>query len=277
MSQIWTRQDDEIYHGSAVRNGGEHLSFSCLKLFMDSPATLKRSIGGENIKCPTDAMMKGTAFHKECLEQEKAYWEFRDEDYTSGGRIGTKSTTKAFKDSAKIRGIPIYNRKEMNTHIQMVKSFDAHDYVQSIMENAVCEVVIRHGETVSCQSKIDILNEEKNIIADIKTCQSLANFPKDIRNRKYDMQLGYYRRIYTHLTGNLPDCYLIAVEKDWPHQCALWRVEDYLLEANQLLIEVELQKFLNCREFNSWETGYEKPLDYPTEAFNYARGHPYGT
>ena len=269
----WIEQTDEQYNENRFTGGGDDMDHSSFKVWQDNPAKAYAMHNGEGRTKTTEPMYHGTCFHGDTLLDDRSDWNIWPEHlYDKAGRRNTRCEEgKALKEEHQhwLNADDIYMLENMKLSVH------SHPYARDLMDGAVFEKVIKSGETVPCMAKVDILNVTKSRIADLKSCQSVLKFHHDIRTRKYDQQLAYYRRIWYHLTGEWFECFIIAVEKTWPFTCGIFEIADHLLEVNHLQIETDLQKFLNESQFDSWPTRFERPILYPTETYNYAKGRPY--
>lgn len=66
------------------------------------------------------------------------------------------------------------------------------------------------------KARLDLVNEERNIVADIKTTstKSTKDFLSDSLNRNYPVQFLHYAKPLLEIHGVVPDIFAIAIETD---------------------------------------------------------------
>lgn len=107
---------------------------------------------------------------------------------------------------------------------------------------------------VKCKAKLDISNPAFN--ADIKTCQDAGprQFIRDAWNYDYYRQAAIYN--YGSSKNFLKDFFFIAVEKEPPFACAVYKCTPELLEYGFNEYEELIDRFWACKAKNIWP-GYE--------------------
>ena len=89
------------------------------------------------------------------------------------------------------------------------------------------------------QAKIDWLGAD--YIADLKTCQNLKQFETSWMRFRYDLQAAFYQRIVSPVKP--VDVYFIAIEKQFPHLCAVYKMSEPTLWAAQEQLDELLQEY----------------------------------
>lgn len=107
---------------------------------------------------------------------------------------------------------------------------------------------------VKCKSKLDIFNPAYN--ADIKTCVDAGprQFIRDAWYYDYYRQAAMYN--YGSSKNHLKDFFFIAVEKEPPYGCAVYKCTRDLLEYGFNEYEELVDRFRTCKARNVWP-GYE--------------------
>lgn len=266
---------DAEYHKSSFRNGGDYFSNSCLKLFARSPAILHQTRLGLLPWGSTDALRMGSLTHMIILEDAHDYVIIPDEHMTPSGGVSTKKATREWL--ASLEPGKLYATQREITQIQLMQhEVKQHDYAQQIMDGAEFERVARvEGPEVWLQSKIDIINHNKSIIGDLKTCNTLEDFPGNIRKHNYVRQMAFYRKLYRDLFFDDCTCYLIAVEKELPNRVGVWVMEDASMDAEESFINGQLRVLAGALEHDQWNTGYEQIRTYKLNDFEKERLHEY--
>ena len=94
-------------------------------------------------------------------------------------------------------------------------------------------------------------------LVDLKTCDNLDYFEAAARAYGYVHQMAFYRAILREASGETAPVHLIAVEKNEPLRCGVWRIADAVLDEAEHQNEAAIARLLECRRTDSWPTGYE--------------------
>ena len=258
----------EVYHTATKEN--QYTTSHRLNLFRRCPALYHKHITGEIVEGDTAAFQMGRAVHVLTLEPDN----FDKEYLVADGPINTKTgnpygrETKAFKEWADVQTLPVIGTEEHALMKKLADAVHAHPLAADILSAGFAEATVRavwEGEPV--QARLDWIDPERGIIADLKTCADVDRFPFDIRDFGYVTQLAFYKRVLMLAGYAGPDirAYLIAVEKREPFRVAVVEITHYTLEdgntaeaskygpGNNLVMD-ELMK---CRARNVWPTRYE--------------------
>jgi hypothetical protein len=116
-------------------------------------------------------------------------------------------------------------------------------------------------EPVRCRARFDYLHPSAGI--DVKTCMdaSPAAFTKSVVNFAYDMQAFVYPDGLRHVTGELLPFLFIAVEKEPPHQVAVYDLDFPFIDRGERHWRDALASFAACNASGVWP-GY--PADIQT-------------
>ena len=71
-------------------------------------------------------------------------------------------------------------------------------------------------------------------------------------------QLAFYRAVLALVINQVVPVHLIAVEKKEPFRCGVWLLDDQALTYAQKENEAALERIKQCRETDTWDTGYEE-------------------
>ena len=258
----------EEYHAATKEN--KYTTSHRLNLFRRCPALYHKHITGEIVEGDTAAFQMGRAVHVLTLEPDN----FDKEYLVADGPINPKTgnpygrETKAFKEWADVQTLPVIGTEEHALMKKLADAVHAHEIAADILKAGIAEATVRavwDGEPV--QARLDWIDPERGIIADLKTCADVDRFPFDIRDFGYVTQLAFYKRVLMLAGYAGPDirAYLIAVEKREPFRVAVVEITHYTLEdgntaeaskygpGNNLVMD-ELMK---CRARNVWPTRYE--------------------
>ena len=251
-----------------------------LNLFRKCPALYIKHVTGEIVEGDTEAFMLGRATHSYIIEGKDAFYR----DYcVASGPINPKTgeqfgrMTKAYKDWAAAQEKPIVNTEDLKIISKMNDAVHSHLKAVELLKYGFAESTIRtkFGDE-PVQVRMDWYDPERNILVDLKTCNDVDRFCFDVRDFGYIHQLAFYaeavrlaRCACTSLNPthpkNLPECWLIAVEKREPYRVAVYQITDSTLDdaiyADGGKIGVGLYPTIaelrECRATNTWPTRYE--------------------
>ncbi len=259
----------EEYHAATKEN--KYTTSHRLNLFRRCPALYHKYITSEIVEGDTAAFQMGRAVHVLTLEPGN----FDKEYLVADGPINPKTgnpygrETKAFKEWADVQTLPVIGTEEHALMKKLADAVHAHEIAADILKAGIAEATVRavwDGEPV--QARLDWIDPERGIIADLKTCADVDRFPFDVRDFGYVTQLAFYKRVLELAGYDGPDlrAYLIAVEKREPFRVAVVELYPMTLEdgntaeaskygvGNNLV----MSELLTCRAKNEWPTRYEK-------------------
>ena len=258
----------EVYHTATKEN--QYTTSHRLNLFRRCPALYHKHITGEIVEGDTAAFQMGRAVHVLTLERDHFEKEYIVADGPTNPKTGNPygRETKAFKEWADAQTLPVIGTEEHALMLKLADAVHAHPLAADILSAGFAEATVRavwEGEPV--QARLDWIDPQRGIIADLKTCADVDRFPFDIRDFGYVTQLAFYKRVLMLAGYAGPDirAYLIAVEKREPFRVAVVEITHYTLEdgntaeaskygpGNNLVMD-ELMK---CRARNVWPTRYE--------------------
>ena len=112
-----------------------------------------------------------------------------------------------------------------------------------------------------------------NFIIDVKTTADAQwwNFNRDAYKFNYHIQMYLYRRWVHAITGQKPDCAIIALEKGGPYNVEIFEIPERWFEHANYEVTLALQSFNECRKSGYWH-GYNKdPIRLPFPNFAKSR------
>jgi hypothetical protein len=242
------------------------LHASMLKNMMQSP---KHYINAITERKSTPAMEFGTMVHKYLLEQNKffdAYFVFDDNDICNEiGGAKPRSTNK-YKDwYATLPTDKIAFSKDDYAKIGQIANIEYNETYKKIFTNAICEkkyyalVETDTNKRIWLTFTTDIVNVEKQIIADIKTTQSAEKraFIRDIFKYKYQIQAYLYTTLTAYLYNfETPNFVIVALETDSPFNSNLFYLNQDTMDFAKYQTDMLLNLYADCLEKNVWQ-GYE--------------------
>ena len=247
----------------------EFLSSHQLKEFRENPFLYWKRKSGLIPEGPDrPAFLIGRGAHTLILEGRKVF----EDGYAVGGPVNPKtgevygSRTKAFAEWATAQGKPVLTDEQAALIAELNAAVRAHAIAAELLADGVAEGVVRADyRDVPCQVRMDWLNPELGIV-DLKTCDTLTFFEVSARSYGYIHQMAFYRAVLGQAVGNLADIpvHIIAVEKQEPYRCGVWRLAPDVLKHAQKDNEQAMERLKRCEATSSWPTGYEeiRAFDY---------------
>lgn len=258
-------EPDGEYHARS----GEFLSSHRLKDFMKSPRLYFKKVSGlfADRKKDTPAYLVGRAAHARILEGRDVY----ESRFALGGPINPKTgrpfgtSTKAFEEWAAVQGKPVLNLDQAELIEQLAAGVAMNDAAVDLLLYGRAEGVLRTEYCgTPCQIRIDWTHPHRGIV-DLKTCDDLDWFLADARRYRYMTQLAFYQAVLAEVISQFVPVYVVAVEKQEPYACGMWRATDGALAIARTENEAAIRRLQVCRQKEMWPTGYEEVrlLDIP--------------
>jgi len=246
----------EVYHAKAK----DYLSSHQLIEFMNCPFLYQKRRAGLIEEREPSAFLIGRAAHTRILEGIDAY----ESQYAVGGPINPATgkpygnTTKKFLEWQEVQQKPVLSFDKAELIASMHSGVRMNRYACELLEQGKAEGVVRADYCgLPCQIRIDWLNPDHGII-DLKTCDNLTWFESDARRFGYQHQFAFYQSVLGQVIGQLVPVFVIAVEKQEPHRCGVWQVNDETLLLARNEIEAAIERFKIAKTEDHWVTGYEE-------------------
>jgi hypothetical protein len=239
---------NEVYH----HKDSAGVSKSGLDLVHRSYAHYKYK--QENKQEKTKAMIFGSAVHTKILEPE-----LFNNDYVVAPEINRRTKDGKLEWLAfetKNVGKEILTVDEMDTITAIYDKFNAHSTCKNLMEGAQFELSGWFQLLgILGRFRPDIYKAGE-FIADIKTTQdaSINEFRRAIVKYSYDKQAAFYQDGIKSLTGLELPFYFIAIEKNPPHEIAIYQASQDDIEVGRELYTQDVQKLVNAITFG--DDGY---------------------
>jgi hypothetical protein len=255
------KEADKIYHGKGILRGGEYLTSHSLMKFIDCPADFyarKMQLIKEH---DSDAFRAGRAAHCRILEGADVY----KSRYVFGGPVNPKTNKyfgnqtekyKEWRDEQEAQGLECLTDSEDTLCEFMASGVKFHDDASAILASGDAECVVRGMYCgMKCQAKVDWLTA--SALVDLKTTADLRWFTSDFFKYRYHNQLSFYQKLVEQFAGIRLPVKVIAVEKAAPYRCALYDIEQAVLDKGQRENEDAIQRMRECLETGKWPTGFE--------------------
>ncbi len=208
------------------------------------------------------AFVVGRATHKLILEGQGRF----AEEYAVGGPINKRTGkpygagTQAWAEWAREQGKPVLTDDQFELIGRMADGVRANRVACELLAEGVAEGVLR-GEYcgLPAQARLDWLTPSRGIL-DLKTADNLDYFTADARRWGYVYQLAFYAAVLHVVTGAKLPAWLVAVEKQEPYRCGVWRIDDSILAYARKENEAAIERLKSCTATDEWPTGFETPL-----------------
>ena len=120
--------------------------------------------------------------------------------------------------------------------------------------------IITELDGVKVKGRLDRYSLAGDII-DLKTCDDLDDFPWTIEARGYYRQLAWYRSLLRADGLAYRACYLIAVEKEEPLRCEVYRIGDAALNVGEKQNQSTLKDLVSSLHTGTWPGGRPDIID----------------
>jgi len=258
-------ETDAQYH--AKSKSGEYLSYHMLKKFVECPKVYHDIINGNGPKdSDSKAFAFGRAAHKLILEGFEAFTEC----YTCNAPVNPSTGkpygvgTKKFEAWRETEHREYVNYDDFDRLIAMGKAVETHPIAANLLTGGDPEFILRGTYCgIKCQARADYLQwgENETALIDLKTTSDMRWFEHDAKRFGYIEQLAFYRemvRVGCEMTADWPvDVALVAVESVYPHRVGVWKISQTALDEARVDNEAAMKHFIQCRNNDTWETGYE--------------------
>jgi len=234
------------------------VNISSLKHFKDTPSKARRRIDRPRQTSPAQAL--GTAIHMAILERDR----FLD---SYAVKPDVDARTKAGKEAlaaARESGKELLDKDEYEAALALSVKLREQPFFRQFIEGGEYETswFSRHEYGARLKGRLDIWLPARNIIVDIKTCESADEyqFGRDAWKYSYHAQAAYYCDLVASVTKTKVDGYVIlAVEKTEDRDCRAFWIDNDLLENGRSLYRDWLAKWVACEQTGTWP-GYDKSL-----------------
>lgn len=248
------------------------LNWSLLKHMSDSPMAYRHARDADP-EPPTTAQQVGTLCHARVLEphllaDQVAVWR------------GTSTRTKAYRAWASEQGdrtilAPRSRVTDAGTWSLLraaPRAIRRHPAARTLLSHGEAEVPMRwlevvEGVEVECKGLADWLVREPTeeqrdalglddgqpILCDLKFLATLDRLPSQVARYRYHGQLAHYASGVLAHTGHTPAVFLLAIDKQAPHDVALLRLDTTdALEAGERLRWRLLTRLVACEATDRW-------------------------
>lgn len=206
----------------------------------------------------TEAMKFGTAYHHFVLEPETfddTYFILNLMDRPEPTRSMNLGVNKRWKKDVMLANVNkvLISSDDFETIKKMAVELSTNSNVTDMFVGSTFEKIMlwqNRESKVLCKAKIDIINEEKGFICDLKTTQS-ANpkvFTDTIVSRNYHRQAAFYLD-----SVGMKDYYIIAQEKVYPYGFCIYKLSEGLIQQGREDYQRLLNEYVDLKDNFNYE------------------------
>jgi hypothetical protein len=212
----------------------------------------------------SQAMLFGSMFHSLVLEPDSF-----DNVYfvADKPKRNTKAGKEAYSQMEKVKGA--------RTWISTDDFLQAQDMRHNLMKNDLVKVLLSGGRSeqsafwtdkdsgIDCRARADYINLDKKYILDLKTTSSLAdefNFSTTVKKYHYDLSAAFYVDGFKNVIGDDFDFFIIAIESKEPHNFAVYKLSDAILDFGRGKYRQALEVFAKVKESGNFTVPYHDGL-----------------
>ncbi len=249
---------NEQYHADKTS-----VSSTALKRILKSPLNFYSSHMLGFREEESDAFRFGSAFHMALLEPtefQKMY--VLQPEFKGTGSVAARAE---WRESQK-PGAVILKEDEYNDLLGMLNSVQRHNGACNILKKGESEVsgYFRDPETgIKCRIRPDFMHLGSMALLDVKTTRDVeaTEFSKTMWNYRYDIQMYFYSKAIEIITGRRVKYHLyLAIEKKFPFECAVYNVDEMVLERGKRDCDAAMQKLKTCLDTDAW-IGYQNKVE----------------
>lgn len=207
-----------------------------------------------------DAFTVGAYTHALLLQPENI-----TSDFVVIGKVDrrTKEGKAAWETAqrrAELSGARLITDEQVALATAMADSVKANEAAARIIARLVHREVTVIGDIAgsNAKAKVDGIATTGNsaIIVDVKTAATInaKTFATAAATYGYYHQAAFYRRLVEQNVGPVSDFLIIAVEKDAPHLCAVYRIADLAIEIADRKIDGLVSRWWDVQRGD--QTGY---------------------
>lgn len=250
------------------------VNWSSLKALAESPAHYRAAL----LDPPpdSDTFATGRALHCLVLEPMAFASQFVVWPESAGARRGKEWV--AFKEAAEASDQTILRESDYESVRRMadaVRSYRPFADLVARGEQPAVEHPLMWTDAATglpCKGRVDYYDRASNVLLDVKTAMTVEarRFGSVAARLLYHGQMAHYAAGIEAAFGQRPDCYLVAVEKAEPHDCAVYQLLPDDLALGDAVRRDLLTKLVQCRASLTWPGRYDEiqPLRLPAWAWS---------
>ena len=251
------------------------VNFSTLKWMRRSPLHYRHN--RDTRREDTDEFRLGRATHAAVFEPDRFLTDFVAWDHrTKKGKVGPRNgqAWDAFQEAH--AGKTILPLEKLQEATAIGDAVRAHPVAQRILSHGEAEKPLLWTDTATglyCKAKLDWIAPAMNDLADLKTDGKGINtwrFQRTMDSLGYYLQVAFYRRACLEVMGIDLTPVLIVVEKQPPHDVAVWEVGNQTLEVADGELDELLERVAQCLDSGAWPGAFPGRgiIDLPSYRLN---------
>lgn len=177
---------------------------------------------------------------------------------------GGAKACKEWLTRAALDGKQVLSSDDFEAIKRMRESLYECPEIAEILATGCPEVTIRNEDELTdlpIQIRIDWLHGDPespltwNAMLDVKTCEDLNKFERDLYTFGYHVQAAFYQHVASMECGETLPFRFAAIEKQAPYRCGLWYVPDDALDAGRSAFGRALDMWKACADAGEWPRG----------------------
>lgn len=224
------------------------VNFSTLKHIEVSPLLYQHRLTNPEPDKP--AFVLGSAGHCAILEPEKFDARYAVYDGTKRGKAWD-----AWQEEHP--GVEALKPEEVASALGMAKAVRSHRIASRVLRGGRAEQAVKWTDPdtgLACKGRLDYLTPD--FLIDLKTSRdpSPRSFQRAAVNYGYIAQVSWYHDgavAARAIEGKHPP-YIIAVEKDAPHDVAVYQLDDEALAVGRSIYQRWMRRLIECIEADFW-------------------------
>ena len=232
------------------------IRWSALKHMRESPMMYHYQLTAPRVDTPAFALGRAVhtlVFEPALFESEYAIWD-------GGTRRG-----KEWADFQEFHeGKTILCEKDVDTCYEMADAVGMHPLVDQYLSGGIFERVIEWTDSATglpCKAKPDWIIPDRKILLDLKTTRSInaRRFGAEAARFGYHCQMAHYRNGIKAAQGWYAErVLLVAVEKEAPHDVAVFELGFEDMQAGEDEVAELLRAVRFCTDKGQWPGMYEQ-------------------
>lgn len=203
----------------------------------------------------TEAMKIGTAIHTACLEPSQYDSSIGFLPDVDGRTTEGKAIKKAFEEKYAGKTILKAASKDVvERAVNAIVTSPEWEAIKADKDMRYEQVILCDLHGIPCKSRLDLLDVEKGIIRDIKSCDdaSIERFRYTVKDRLYWLQAGFYTLMAESTFNKRFNFEFIAVETSDPSVALFHPVDEQELLKWKRIVEGLLFSYRSCLNTNVW-------------------------
>lgn len=233
-------------------------SISELNLLDRAPIIYKHQILDGNKSKSSKAQEEGTLIHLCILEHDKFLKKVKPLPNGVDFRLKKFADLKEQIELEKQDGIFHVKQYEFDKYLEIRDAVLKISFAKDLLEEGAAEKTVIFDEEstgVRCRGRLDSCSIPGNFILDIKTTVDAKNFLKSVVDYKYHKQAAFYLDGFDSVTApneKPQEFYWIAVEKEAPYLCALYKASPEMLRIGRIEYRRQVELYKRCFMADSW-------------------------